>query len=183
MTKATTPLPPPKRIVTDHNADGKSVFLSTGPAPQHHNRQQGLELTMLCQRKSGTTATSLALSTMPYNVGMMLRPNEPVFPNFHTIPIAYHGRSSSVVVGGEPVYRPSGVQRVAHGSNETRFGATRRLDFEVELGAFIGAGNRRGIAIPVDEASEQIVGLCVLNDWSARDIQSWETQPLGPFLG
>jgi fumarylacetoacetase len=118
-----------------------------------------------------------------YNVGMMLRPNEPVLPNFHTIPIAYHGRSSSVLVGGEPVYRPSGVQRVAHGSNETRFGPTRRLDFEVELGAFIGAGNRRGIAIPVDEASEQIVGLCVLNDWSARDIQSWETQPLGPFLG
>jgi fumarylacetoacetase len=118
-----------------------------------------------------------------YNVGMMLRPNEPVLPNFHTIPIAYHGRSSSLLVSGDPVYRPRGVQRVSHGSNETRFGPTRRLDFEVELGAFIGPGNQRGFPIPVDEASEQVIGLCVLNDWSARDIQSWETQPLGPFLG
>jgi fumarylacetoacetase len=118
-----------------------------------------------------------------YNVGMMLRPNDPVLPNFHTIPIAYHGRSSSLLVSGEPVYRPRGVQRVAHGSNDTRFGPTARLDLEVELGAFIGPGNRRGHAIPVDEAGAQVVGLCVLNDWSARDIQSWETQPLGPFLG
>jgi fumarylacetoacetase len=118
-----------------------------------------------------------------YNVGMMLRPDEPVLPNFHTIPIAYHGRSSSIMVSDQPVYRPNGVQRVAHGSNETRFGPTRRLDLEVELGAFIGSGNLHGVPISVDDASEQVVGLCVLNDWSARDIQSWETQPLGPFLG
>jgi fumarylacetoacetase len=118
-----------------------------------------------------------------YNVGMMLRPNDPVLPNFHTIPIAYHGRSSSLLVSGEPVYRPSGVQRIAHGSNDTRFGPTARLDLEVELGAVIGAGNRRGYPISVDQADQHVVGLCVLNDWSARDIQSWETQPLGPFLG
>lgn len=118
-----------------------------------------------------------------YNVGMMLRPNDPVLPNFHTIPIAYHGRSSSLLVSGEQVYRPRGVQRVAHGANDTRFGPTVRLDLEVELGAYIGPGNRRGHPIPVDEASDQVIGLCVLNDWSARDIQSWETQPLGPFLG
>jgi fumarylacetoacetase len=118
-----------------------------------------------------------------YNVGMMLRPNEPVLPNFHTIPIAYHGRSSSLLVSGDPVYRPQGVQRIAHGSNDIRFGPTARLDLEVELGAFIGPGNDRGYPIPVDEAGAQVVGLCVLNDWSARDIQSWETQPLGPFLG
>jgi fumarylacetoacetase len=118
-----------------------------------------------------------------YNVGMMLRPGEPVLPNFHTIPIAYHGRSSSLLVSGEPVYRPRGVQRIAHGSNETRFGPTARLDLEVELGAFIGPGNGRGHPISVDEAGQHIVGLSVLNDWSARDIQSWETQPLGPFLG
>jgi fumarylacetoacetase len=118
-----------------------------------------------------------------YNIGMMLRPGDPVLPNFHTIPIAYHGRSSSLLVSGDPVYRPSGVQRVAHGSNDTRFGPTARLDLEVELGAFIGPGNRRGSPIPVDEADAHVLGLCVLNDWSARDIQSWETQPLGPFLG
>jgi fumarylacetoacetase len=118
-----------------------------------------------------------------YNVGMMLRPGEPVLPNFHTIPIAYHGRSSSLLVSGEPVYRPRGVQRVAHGSNETRFGPTARMDLEVELGAFIGPGNARGRSIPVDDADQHVLGLCVLNDWSARDIQSWETQPLGPFLG
>jgi fumarylacetoacetase len=118
-----------------------------------------------------------------YNVGMMLRPNEPVLPNFHTIPIAYHGRSSSLLVSGEPVYRPKGVQRITHGSNDIRFGPTARMDLEVELGAFIGPGNRRGEAIAVDQADEHVLGLCVLNDWSARDIQSWETQPLGPFLG
>jgi fumarylacetoacetase len=118
-----------------------------------------------------------------YNVGMMLRPGEPVLPNFHTIPIAYHGRSSSLLVSGDPVYRPRGVQRVAHGSNETRFGPTARLDLEVELGAYIGPGNRRGTPISVADADNHVLGLCVLNDWSARDIQSWETQPLGPFLG
>jgi fumarylacetoacetase len=118
-----------------------------------------------------------------YNIGMMLRPGDPVLPNFHTIPIAYHGRSSSLLVSGDPVYRPSGVQRVTHGSNDTRFGPTARLDLEVELGAFIGPGNQRGSPIPVGEADAHVVGLCVLNDWSARDIQSWETQPLGPFLG
>jgi len=118
-----------------------------------------------------------------YNVGMMLRPDEPVLPNFHTIPVAYHGRSSSLLVSGEPVYRPNGVHRIAHGKNDTRFGPTQRLDLEVELGAFIGPGNPRGKPIPVDEADSHVVGLCVLNDWSARDIQSWETQPLGPFLG
>jgi fumarylacetoacetase len=118
-----------------------------------------------------------------YNIGMMLRPGEPVLPNFHTIPIAYHGRSSSLLVSGEPIYRPRGVQRIAHGSNDTRFGPTARLDLEVELGAYIGPGNERGTPIPVGEADEHVLGLCVLNDWSARDIQSWETQPLGPFLG
>jgi len=133
--------------------------------------------------KIGDFSDFLSSFNHAYNVGMMLRPDEPVLPNFHTIPIAYHGRSSSILVSDEPIYRPSGVKRVAHGKNEILFGPTKRLDLEVELGAYIGSGNKRGVAISVDDADEQIVGFSVLNDWSARDIQSWETQPLGPFLG
>ncbi len=92
------------------------------------------------------------------------------------MPIAYHGRSSSVVVSGTPVRRPEGQL------GEGRFGPTRELDYEVELGAFLGPGNPLGQPIPVDEAAHHVAGVCLVNDWSARDIQRWEYQPLGPFL-
>ncbi len=118
-----------------------------------------------------------------FNVGSIFRPENPVLPNFRSMPVAYHGRSSSVVVGDEPVWRPQGQFRAAHHSNEIVFGPTRRLDLEMELGAIVGTGNARGAAIGVDAADAHIAGLCLLNDWSARDIQAWETQPLGPFLG
>lgn len=125
----------------------------------------------------------LASYNHAFNVGMLYRPGNPVLPNFKSMPIAYHGRASSVVVSGEPVYRPRGLFRSSHDSDGAVFGLTRRLDFEMELGVFIGMGNSRGRAVAVDEADDRIAGVCLLNDWSARDIQAWETQPLGPFLG
>jgi fumarylacetoacetase len=110
------------------------------------------------------------------NVGKMFRPDNPLLPNYKHVPIAYHGRSSSLVVSGTPVRRPSGQL------GEGKFGPTRELDYEVELGAFLGPGNPLGEPIPVGRSHEHVAGVCLLNDWSARDIQRWEYQPLGPFL-
>lgn len=110
------------------------------------------------------------------NVGRMFRPDNPLLPNYKHVPIAYHGRSSSLVVSGTPIRRPSGQL------GEGRFGPTRELDYELEIGAFLGPGNALGEPIPVQQASEHIAGVCLVNDWSARDIQRWEYQPLGPFL-
>lgn len=118
-----------------------------------------------------------------HNVGTLFRPDAPVLPNFSSLPIAYHGRSSSIEVSGAPVYRPNGQYRATHHGTDIVFGPSRRLDLEMELGAFIGRGNARGHPIAVDEAGEHLAGLCLLNDWSARDIQAWESQPLGPLLG
>lgn len=101
--------------------------------------------------------------------------------NFYWLPIAYHGRSSSIVVSGEPVFRPYGQLKSAD-SNTPVYGACQKLDYELELGAFIGLGNERGKSIALSDAPKHVFGLCLLNDWSARDIQGWEMQPLGPFL-
>lgn len=111
------------------------------------------------------------------NVGRLFRPDHPLLPNYRHVPIAYHGRSSSVVVSGTPIQRPAGQL------GEGRFGASMELDYEVELGALIGPGNEMGNPIPIRKAEEHLVGVCLVNDWSARDIQRWEYQPLGPFLG
>jgi fumarylacetoacetase len=116
------------------------------------------------------------------NTGSMFRPDSPLFPNFKYVPIAYHGRASSIVVGGTPVKRPHG-QAKSPSDAEPRFGPSRNLDYECELGFFIGPGNALGTPVPVAEAGARIFGFCLLNDWSARDIQGWEYQPLGPFLG
>ena len=110
------------------------------------------------------------------NVGRIFRPQNPLLPNYKHIPIAYHGRASSIVVSGAPVRRPRGQL------GEGRFGATAELDYEVELGVWVGPGNKLGYPIPIEEAEQHIAGVCLLNDWSARDIQRWEYQPLGPFL-
>jgi fumarylacetoacetase len=115
------------------------------------------------------------------NVGRMFRPDNPLLPNYKHVPIGYHGRASSVVVSGAPVRRPSGQTK---GSDEAEpsFGPTRMLDYESELGFFVRRGNALGTTIPIDDAPAYIFGFCLVNDWSARDIQSWEYQPLGPFL-
>ena len=114
-------------------------------------------------------------------VGRMMRPDNPLLPNYQWIPIGYHGRSSSIGVSGQSFPRPNG-QRLLPGSAQPVVGPSSRMDYELELGLFIGAGNPRGTPIPVAEAEAHVFGVCLLNDWSARDLQTWEYQPLGPFL-
>jgi fumarylacetoacetase len=114
-------------------------------------------------------------------IGRQFRPDNPLLPNYKWVPIGYHGRSSSIGVSGETFPRPRG-QRLAPGEGIPTVGPSRRLDYELELGVFVGPGNVRGTSIPIDDAENHIFGLCLLNDWSARDLQGWEYQPLGPFL-
>jgi fumarylacetoacetase len=115
------------------------------------------------------------------NVGSMFRPDNPLLPNYKWIPIGYHGRSSSIVVSGTPVKRPRGQTRDDPNAPPT-FGPSRRLDYEMELGVFIGRGNALGEPVGANDALNHVFGFCLVNDWSARDIQTWEYQPLGPFL-
>jgi fumarylacetoacetase len=111
----------------------------------------------------------------------MFRPDQPLLPNYKWIPIGYHGRASSLVPSGTPVVRPRG-QRKGPSDAEPTVGPSRSLDYELELGAFVGTGNPLGSCIDVHQAEDHLWGLCLLNDWSARDLQAWEYQPLGPFL-
>ncbi len=115
------------------------------------------------------------------NVGKLFRPDQPLLPNYKWMPIGYHGRASSIVISGTNLWRPNG-QTFAEGAAAPTFGPTNVLDYELELGCFIGDPNKWGEAIKIEKAEDHIFGLCLLNDWSARDIQRWEYQPLGPFL-
>ena len=115
------------------------------------------------------------------NAGRQFRPDNPLLPNYKYVPVGYHGRSSSIRASGAPVRRPSG-QRKPPSESAPSFGPSRNLDYELELGIWIGPGNAQGAPTPIAEAHEHIAGFCLLNDWSARDIQGWEYQPLGPFL-
>ena len=115
-------------------------------------------------------------------VGKLFRPDNPLLPNYKHIPIGYHGRASSIVISGTGVRRPSGQTKPAD-SETPVFGPAKSLDYELEVGAFLGPGNALGETIPIDEAEQHLFGLCLVNDWSARDMQAWEYQPLGPFLG
>ncbi len=115
------------------------------------------------------------------NIGKLLRPDTPLLPNYKWIPIGYHGRASSIRVSGERVVRPVGQRRPPE-SDRPIFGASTRLDFELELGLWIGAGNPLGKPIAIGDAHRHLAGVSLLNDWSARDFQAWEYQPLGPFL-
>jgi fumarylacetoacetase len=115
------------------------------------------------------------------NVGSMFRPDQPLLPNYKWVPIGYHGRASSIVVSGTPIRRPVGQLGGEAGAAPV-VGPSRRLDYEAELGFFVGPGNALGTRVGIAEAEEHLFGVCLLNDWSARDIQAWEYQPLGPFL-
>lgn len=115
------------------------------------------------------------------NVGSMFRPDNPLLPNYKHVPIGYHGRASSIVVSGTPVRRPLGQMKAADAAAPS-FGPCNLLDYESELGFYVRAGNEQGETIPIDRAHESIFGFTLVNDWSARDIQAWEYQPLGPFL-
>lgn len=114
------------------------------------------------------------------NIGRLFRPDNPLMPNFQWLPVGYHGRASSIGVSGQSFHRPRG-QTMPPGASAPVFGECRRLDYELEVGIWIGTGNALGEPIPIDDAESHVFGLCLLNDWSARDIQAWEYQPLGPF--
>jgi fumarylacetoacetase len=117
------------------------------------------------------------------NLGRLFRPGaEPLLPNWRWLPVGYHGRAGTVVVSGTPVARPSGQSKPPD-ADEPVFGPSRRLDIELELGFVIGTPSRRGEPVPIEEALDHVFGVVLVNDWSARDIQAWEYQPLGPFLG
>jgi fumarylacetoacetase len=115
------------------------------------------------------------------NVGRRFRPENPLLPNYKWVPIAYHGRASSIVASGTAIRRPFGQTR-ADGAEAPQMGPSRRLDYETEIGFFVGRGNALGSAVPIGKAEEYLAGVCLVNDWSARDVQKWEYQPLGPFL-
>lgn len=118
------------------------------------------------------------------NVGSMFRPDNPLLPNYRHVPIGYHGRASSIVVSGTPVRRPLGQQSPPDNDPGAgpAFGPCKLLDYEMELGAYVGAGNRLGEPLNARDIASHLFGMCILNDWSARDLQKWEYQPLGPFL-
>lgn len=115
------------------------------------------------------------------NVGRLFRPDNPLMPNYRWVPIGYHGRASSIDVSGQRFARPNG-QFLPPGAATPEVGPCRRLDYELEIGIWIGAGNALGEPVAIEQAEQHVFGLCLLNDWSARDIQAWEYQPLGPFL-
>ena len=115
------------------------------------------------------------------NVGSMFRPDAPLLPNYKYVPIGYHGRASSIVVSGTEIVRPKGQNR-SNAEAPPEYIPCKNLDYEMEVGFFVGRGNELGETISIDNAEEHIFGLCLVNDWSARDIQAWEYQPLGPFL-
>ena len=138
-----------------------------------------VEFTMPCRIGDYTDFySSISHAT---NVGKLFRPENPLLPNYRWLPIGYHGRASSIGVSGQDIHRPVGQTR-APDADSPSFGPCQRLDYETEVGIYIGAGNELGERIALDDADEHVFGYCIFNDWSARDIQAWEYQPLGPFL-
>jgi len=115
------------------------------------------------------------------NIGALFRPDNPLLPNYKWVPIGYHGRASSIGVSGQRFLRPVG-QTMPPGATQPTFAPSKRLDIELELGIFVGTGNALGEPVSMAQAEDHVFGMCLLNDWSARDIQAWEYQPLGPFL-
>jgi fumarylacetoacetase len=116
-------------------------------------------------------------------VGQLFRPDQPLLPNYKHLPVGYHGRASSIIPSGIPIFRPTGQSRPSATEDEPNFGPTKSLDYELELALYIGQPSLLGTPIPISQAVHHFFGIGLLNDWSARDIQSWEYQPLGPFLG
>ncbi len=166
-----------------------SAFLSADSPADRADRNLGQrvlvpmrEAELLIPAQIGDYSDFYASVHHATNVGSMFRPDNPLLPNYKWVPIGYHGRSSSIVASGTAIRRPHGQTRDDGAGGAPVFGPTRRLDYELEVGAFVSAGNALGDAVPIASAREHVFGLCLLNDWSARDIQVWEYQPLGPFL-
>ncbi len=173
-------------------ATAQRVCLSTllrigNPASrEHHRKAEQLltladEVVMLPPAVIGDFTDFYASIHHAANVGRIVRPENPLLPNYKYVPIGYHGRASSIVVSGSPVVRPNGQIKVPDASLPV-YAPSSALDYELEVGFFVGRGNRRGDPVSIDHAGEHLFGLCLLNDWSARDVQHWEYQPLGPFL-
>jgi fumarylacetoacetase len=164
-----------RRRLVDLLGDGSSA---RGTLEKQLHRAEDVE--MLLPAAIGDYTDFYASVHHATNVGSMFRPDNPLLPNYKWIPIGYHGRASSILPSGAPVRRPSGQTR--DGDAPPTVGPSRRLDYELEVGAFIGRSNRLGSTVPISAAEEHLFGICLVNDWSARDIQAWEYQPLGPFL-
>jgi fumarylacetoacetase len=165
-----------------------SAFLASDSPAYRANRRLGerilipmVEAELLLPAKIGDYTDFYASVHHATNVGSMFRPDDPLLPNYKWVPIGYHGRASSIVRSGTPVRRPRG-QIKAPNADTPVFTATQALDYEMEVGCLVGPGNRLGEPVPIERAEDHLFGLCLVNDWSARDIQTWEYQPLGPFL-
>jgi len=154
-------------------------LLTRGTADEHLVPMAGAE--MLLPMRVGDYTDFYASIHHATNVGSMFRPDNPLLPNYKWLPIGYHGRASSIVVSGTPIRRPNG-QTKDEASPAPLFGPSKRLDYEMELGMVIGRGNALGEPVAAGDALEHVFGFCLVNDWSARDVQTWEYQPLGPFL-
>jgi len=191
-----------KRAAEAASGDTLNSFLALGTGPRHALRVRLSELLRDGSRERGRVEKCLheaAACTMHVpaaigdytdfyvgihhaeNIGKQFRPDNPLLPNYKYVPIGYHGRASSIRPSGVPVRRPNGQTKAAEAKAPT-FGPSKRLDYELELGVWVGPGNELGEPISIANASEHVAGFCLLNDWSARDIQAWEYQPLGPFL-
>jgi fumarylacetoacetase len=190
-----------ERAAKAASAEALNEFLALGAAPRRALRTRVSELLSDgsrtrevegCLHEAASCTMHVPASIGDYtdfyvgihhaeNIGKQFRPDNPLLPNYKYVPIGYHGRASSILASGVSVRRPSGQIKTVEGS-APNFGPSKRLDYELELGVWVGPGNDLGNPIPIAEAGERIAGLCLLNDWSARDIQAWEYQPLGPFL-
>ena len=160
-----------------------SQFLSAGQVPPTASQilVPMSEAQMLMPATIGDYTDFYASIFHATNVGKLFRPDNPLLPNYKYVPIAYHGRASSIVPSGTPIQRPSGQQKQPNASTPT-FAPSQMLDYELEVGCFVSRGNEFGQPVAIDQAEDHLFGLCLVNDWSARDIQAWEYQPLGPFL-
>ena len=164
------------------------LALSRGLSTEHGDERLRQHLTPMAQAEIrlpvaiGDFTDFFASIFHASNAGRMFRPDNPLMPNYKYVPVAYHSRSSSIRVSGTPFKRPRG-QRKGPNDAAPSYGPSRNLDFELELGIYIGTPSELGEPVPIGRAEEHVFGFCLLNDWSARDVQAWEYQPLGPFLG
>jgi fumarylacetoacetase len=155
--------------------------LATDRAAQARVMRDAGEVELLLPADIGDYTDFYASVHHATNVGSMFRPDQPLLPNYKWVPIGYHGRASSVVASGAPVRRPLGQAKAPDAAAPT-FGPSRQLDYELEVGVWVAGGNALGETVPLAEAEGRLFGVSLLNDWSARDVQAWEYQPLGPFL-
>ncbi len=158
-----------------------SELLKDGAQPRHGLLHPAKDCRMYLPAQIGDYTDFYAGINHAEAVGKLFRPDAPLMPNYKYVPIGYHGRASSIRLTGAEVRRPNG-QRLPPGASAPVFGPCQRLDYELEMGVWVGAGAELGQPVPIADAADHIAGYCLLNDWSARDIQAWEYQPLGPFL-